>query len=255
MPAMTIEPRPRQWLPPSPEQQAAAAASAATFRAEQEERRAIERPLREAMVAALAEHGIVLRDPPATLDCPCGCHPRLDLGAHGGAGQAGCSCQQTPEERRAAVQQLFASRAEVDPQQEQTRTEEREALAARAAALGVHARIAVGGAPFVLAGTVDGRGFYLRERHDLWRVTVAPDADPGIDPWTADPSVLTLDIADGDAARLLADDRFSVVRTLDMAVGAVRSFLRQRECEHGRAQPGDRFCPACGTALVTPELP
>jgi hypothetical protein len=42
---------------------------------------------------------------------------------------------------------------------------------------------------------------------------------------------------------------------LDVAVGAVRSFLRQRECGHGRAQPGDRFCPACGTALVAPELP
>jgi hypothetical protein len=116
MPAMTIEPRPRQWLPPSPEQQAAAAASAATFRAEQEERRAIERPLREAMVAALAEHGIVLRDPPAALDCFCSCHPRLDLGAHGGAGQAGCRCQQTPEERQAAVKQLFASLADVHPE-------------------------------------------------------------------------------------------------------------------------------------------
>ncbi len=241
MPAVTIEPRTRQWLPPSPERQAAAAASAAAFRAEQEERRAVERPLREAMAAALAEHGIALRDPPAALDCPCGCHPRLDLGTHGGAGQAGCSCQQTPEERQAAVRRLFASLAETRPHMEQLRAEEQEALAARAAELGVQARIAVGGAPFVLTGTVDGRGFHLRERHDLWRVTVAPDDDPGIDPWTADPSVPTLDIADCDADRLLVDGRFGVVRVLDVAVGAVRSFLRQRECGHARAKPGDRF--------------
>ncbi len=207
------------------------------------------------MAAALAEHGIALRDPPAALDCPCGCHPRLDLGTHGGAGQAGCSCQQTPEERQAAVRRLFASLAETRPHMEQLRAEEREALAARAAELGVQARIAVGGAPFVLTGTVDGRGFHLRERHDLWRVTVAPDDDPGIDPWTADPSVPTLDIADGDADRLLVDGRFSVVRALDVAIGAVRSFLRQRECGHARAKPGDRFCVACGAALVAPELP
>jgi hypothetical protein len=65
-------------------------------------------------------------------------------------------------------------------------------------------------APFVLTGTVDERGFYLRERHSLWRGTIAPDEDPG-----ADPSVHTLDIADGDADRLLAHGDFSVVPALD----------------------------------------
>jgi hypothetical protein len=71
----------------------------------------------------------------------------------------------------------------------------------------------------------------------------------------AEPSVPTLDIADGDADRLLVDGGFSMVRALDVAVGAVRSFLRQRACGHGRAMPGDRFCPACGAALAVPELP
>lgn len=255
MPPMTIENRPRQWQPLSPEQQAAAAASAAASHAEREERRRVERPLREAMVAAQAEHGIVLRDPRAALDCLCGCHPRLDLGAHGGAGQVGCSCQQTPEEREAAVHRLFAALAEARPERNTLRAQEQEALAARAAELGARARIAVDAAPFVLAGTVDGRGFYLRERHGLWRVTIAPDEAPGIDPWTADPSVPALDIADGDADRLLVDSGSSVVRALDVAVGAVRSFLRQRACAHGRALPGDRFCPACGAAIVAPEKP
>jgi hypothetical protein len=252
MPAMAIEPRPRQWSP-LPEQQTAAAATSS--HAEQQERRAIERPLREAMIAALAEQGVALRDPPAALGCPCGCHPRLDLGAHGGAGQGGCSCQQTPEERAAAVQRLFGSLAEVRSELDGVRAEEQKAVAARAAELRVQARIAVGGAPFVLAGTVDGRGFSLRERHGLWRVTIAPDEGPGIDPWTADPSVPILDIADGDADRLLVDGSFDVTRALDVAVGAVRSFLRQRVCAHGRALPGDRFCPACGAALVAPEMP
>lgn len=255
MPVVTIEPRLRQWLPPTPEQQAAARASAAAFRAEQEERRAAERPLREAMVAALAGLGVALRDPASAVGCPCGCHPSLDLAAHGGGGQAGCSCQQTPAERRAARDRLVAVLAETRPEADELRAREQAALAAHAAELGVQARIAVGGAPFVLAGTVDGRGFYLRERHDLWRVTVAPDDDPGIDPWTAGPSVPTLDIADGDVDRLLTDGAYDVVRVLDVAVGAVRSFLRQRACGHGRVQPGDRFCAACGTALVGPEVP
>ena len=65
----------------------------------------------------------------------------------------------------------------------------------------------------------------------------------------------TLDIADGDADRLLVGDGFSVVRALDVVVGAVRSFLRQRACGHGRALPGDRYCPACGAAFVAPEMP
>ncbi|WP_147263027.1 hypothetical protein [Geodermatophilus sp. TF02-6] len=59
----------------------------------------------------------------------------------------------------------------------------------------------------------------------------------------------------GDADRLFDLDDFGVVCALDVAVGAVRSFLRQRACRHGRAQPGDRFCAACGAALVAPELP
>jgi hypothetical protein len=42
-------------------------------------------------------------------------------------------------------------------------------------------------------------------------VTVAPDEDPGSDPWTADPSVPTFDIADGDVDRLLVEGDFSEV--------------------------------------------
>jgi hypothetical protein len=88
------------------------------------------------MVAVLAEHGNVLRDPPAALDCPCGCHPRLDLGAHGGAGQAGCSCQQSPEERQAAVQRLFASLAEVRPHLEELWAQRRQLEDGRAGLTG-----------------------------------------------------------------------------------------------------------------------
>ncbi|MGY1709159.1 hypothetical protein ACI8AC_06565 [Geodermatophilus sp. SYSU D00758] len=86
-------------------------------------------------------------------------------------------------------------------------------------------------------------------------MTVAPDDDPGIDPWTADPPVPVLDIADGDSDRLVADGKFGVVQALDVAIGAVRSFLRQRACDHARAQAGDRFWPACGAALIPPESP
>ncbi|MGH3444566.1 MAG: hypothetical protein ACRDPB_04250, partial [Nocardioidaceae bacterium] len=58
-------------------------------------------------------------------------------------------------------------------------------------------------APFVITGRVDGRGFYLRERHGSYTVTVASDDDPGADPWGRPADQMTLDIAEGDESDLL----------------------------------------------------
>jgi hypothetical protein len=59
------------------------------------------------------------------------------------------------------MQRLIPSLADARPQLNALQAAKPEAPAARAEDLGVRARIAVDGTPFVLAWTVDGRGFYL----------------------------------------------------------------------------------------------
>lgn len=250
---VTITPRPRQVLPATPEQQADAAATVGRIRAQAAEADAAARPLREAMFAAVAAAGIELRDLAAALGCPCGCHPRIDTGRHEGG--RSCPCQQTPAERAAAREQLLAMFADLHAGEDTELDAYHAAIAARAAELGVDARITVLGAPFVLTGTVDGRGFYLRERHGSYRVVISADADPAADPWAADPSVLTLEIADGADDTFHVDGRFDAGRALTVAVAAVRSYLRQHGCTHPRAAAGDRYCAGCGTGLIAPELP
>ncbi|MGH3752049.1 MAG: hypothetical protein ACRDRP_05015 [Pseudonocardiaceae bacterium] len=90
------------------------------------------------------------------------------------------------------------------------------------------------------AGTVDGRGFYLRERHGYYRVTIAPDDDPAADPWELPAERATLDIADGEDDDLTGPDGgYDVAHALGVAVHAVRTFLARRECEHQQCRTLD----------------
>jgi len=184
----------------------------------------------------------------------CGCHPRpADVELHEGG--ATCSCQQTPQERKQAMDEVFERLRDLAPdpaieQAAQARFHE------HAQELGIAARVAVSAAPFVITGNVDGRGFYLRERHDIYRVTVAPDDDPAADPWDLPAERATLDIASGDAEEL-SDPQggWDPVHALTLAVGAVRLFLRRRACRH--EQPGGSphvFCCHCGVRLSEASL-
>lgn len=83
--------------------------------------------------------------------------------------------------------------------------------------------------------------------------TVAPDDEPGLDPWTAAATRTTLDIASGSEDELDAPgEPGGSTKALDVAVAAVRGFLRRRACAHPDAR---RYCPDCGAALVDPAAP
>ncbi|MGH3768303.1 MAG: hypothetical protein ACRDTX_24655 [Pseudonocardiaceae bacterium] len=243
---MAVHPaRRRQLLPPSPQEQARRADEAAAWRAERDRRDAELRPARLAAVCA----GPPVRDPDAAADCHCGCHPKpANPGLHEGG--LTCGCQLTAEERQRAWED-FAGQLDglgVDMGIQAGEAE----LAQQAQELGVTAQWRLVGAPFVITGNVDGRGFYLRERHGSYCVTIAADDDPAADPWELPAERATLDIADGEDDDLTGlDGRFDVARALTVAVRAVRTFLARRECEHRRpADPRHLFCSWCGIRLA-----
>jgi hypothetical protein len=169
-------PRRRQLLPLSAQEQARRAEEVKAWRAERARREAELRPARLAAVRT----GPALRDLQAAADCGCSCHPRAaDVDLHDGG--PSCPCQKTPEERQQAWKELVEELEALgpDPGIESGAVE----LAQRATALGVSAQWRLTAAPFVITGQVDGRGFYLRERHGHYRVTVAFDDDAAADPW------------------------------------------------------------------------
>lgn len=236
---MSPVPYVHRWVPPTDaemeetrrQQQLSARLDAARVASE---------PARRKALAA----GPVLRDLPAALDCSCACHPRpADPALHDGG--ASCVCQMTRAERAARLQDLFA--AFRDDEHVDHVERERRRVEAAATRLGVHLDEVGGAAPFVVRGRVDGRGFYLRERHDRWRVVIAADGDPTEDPWSAPAAAATIVVAEGVSDELEDGDRFDQVRAVEVAVGAVRLFLLRRSCTHDRAA---RFCPACGVEMA-----
>lgn len=221
------------------EKQARAAQEMADYAAKRRKAAERARPYNERVLTA---SGIPLRDIPAALDCQCGCHPRVDLELHDGG--ARCPCQLTAEERRELTAELFESLADYGRDQSDWVVEQRNALRQKADALGVKAEIACLAAPFVITGNVDGRGFYLRERHDLYRVTISGDDDPGANPWTDKDYSSQLDVVNGDS-----EDFADAGEALELAVAAVRTYLRQRTCVHPYECPDVRYCPNCGKAF------
>ena len=240
---MNLRP-PRVWLPPDPPDRAQRGALNEQARAMREDYSAA-RPARLAVLAT----GPALRDIEKAADCVCSCHPSpASWSVHEGGAE--CPCQLTAVERAERWDRLFKHIGEVA----EASKREDNALAEAAAELDVDAEVRCSAFPFVVAGTCDGRSFYLRERHGHWRVEVA--ADPGCaDLWGTSGS-LGIEIARGDAADLFdADGETSPVVALRLAMRAVRlSTLRDR-CSH--EQPSGEshwFCRRCGTPLDEAEL-
>jgi hypothetical protein len=125
-------------------------------------------------------------------------------------------------------------------------------VARAAAELGAVARQVIPAFPWVVVGEVDGRGFYLRERSEAYAVVVAPDASPNENPWVA--GAVGITIAAGVSGDLNEEGRPSPARAVRVAVGAVRTWVRQRTCAHNH-DAADRYCRACGTPLIDPALP
>lgn len=100
----------------------------------------------------------------------------------------------------------------------------------------------------MIVGNCDGRGFYLRERHGTYRVTISADEDPSADPWSADPTATSIDIAEGGEHEFWIDGEFSEVAALRIAVAAVRTALARNTCSH-RTMGAEPYCPGCGVRL------
>ena len=232
----------RRTTPWTDEQKAFMESEAVRIRASVEEQRRLEEPARRAMLAS----GPSLRDLDAAVACGCSCHPRpAETRLHDGG--VSCPCQSTPEERAAALDELRGVLQESSVGEFAYEERMREVMDAAAGRLGVTIRHAGGWAPFVITGVVDGRGFYLRERHDCWHVEIAPDDDPLADPYTLRSDIPTIVVAEGVSEALEVDGAFDTVRALEVTVHAVRLFLLRRDCAHPYAQ---RFCPACGVEVA-----
>lgn len=233
----------RRLVPLTEAERAEHAAEAARRRAEVAAARTAGEPARRAAILA----GPPLRDVDAAVACRCSCHPRpADPDRHDGG--ATCSCQLTPEERRQIRDELFADLPDDGGYWDEVHGRLEADLAAEAAALGVEATLTATFAPFVITGTCDGRAFYLRERHGSYRVTIATDDDPTADPWRAEASVPSIDVAGGDEHELCDADGLSGAVALRAAVDAVRTTLARSRCTH-RTDAGP-YCPGCGVALV-----
>jgi hypothetical protein len=239
---VTNLPRVEKPVPVSAEQQALWAAEAAKMRADHAASQLAEEPARRAAIAA----GPALRDLEAAVTCFCSCHPRpADPRLHEGG--VSCPCQLTDAERAESLESLRGVLSESSEAQESYETEMRRRVDEAATRLGAEIRDIGGAAPFVIRGVVDGRGFYLRERHDLWSVVIAPDDDPLSDPWARDREVPVIEVASGESATLEKEGVFDPVHALEVAVNAVRIFLLRRSCAHDKA---GRFCPACGVEVA-----
>lgn len=201
----------------------------------------------EEMRYALLRAGPDLRDYAAASTCPCSCHPQVSA-LHSGGQE--CRCQLTKDEQAAQLERFFAVIAEINSRDPDfmSRAEESTQFQEEAAELGVSdAQIRALGCPLVVSGKIDGRSFFLRERHGIYRVECAPEHAPEVDLWSSDmDGVIVKEGVEGD---LIEQGDPPAVRALKVAACAVRSYLRAYSCEHRMIPTGALFCPWCGKEL------
>jgi len=201
---------------------------------------------RERRVRKLAGMEGTLRDMDAALECPCTCH---DGGGNLHDGGITCPCQQTQEERTAALDEALKALStwQDDPAYQAARDAAEAEFAATAEALGAHIDRHGGGAPYVIEGEVDGQRFYFRERNDWWTVEIS-DLKNG-EPWRYDKASILVGEGSGDTLTD-AGEQYET-EALQIAVDAVRTFLARRACTH----PGEgTWCAVCGVKRSEAEL-
>lgn len=238
---MNLSP-PRMRLPPEPPDQAVRDALEDQARYMRDEF-AVARPARLAVLAT----GPPLRNIDRAVDCRCSCHPSpASRSLHEGGAE--CPCQLTAAERAERWNRLFENTGETTETSEKE-DRERAELAATAAELDVDAEVRCLAFPFVVAGTCDGRSFFLREKRGHWRVEVAADPDCA-DLWGTTGS-LGIQVAAGEAVDLRdGDGELSPGVALRLAVHAVRLSALRDICSHEQpSDESDRFCRQCGTPL------
>jgi hypothetical protein len=230
------------FVPPDPaalETLRAKAEGLRELRHRQEQEIADRRRLLGLMSADELDHARI-HDLDAAAACHCSCHPApAHVWTHG---EGVCACQKSDEQRRADREAALQALREGSAELEQAFEAERAALQTVAGELGVTIEQAGGAAPYQILGQVDGMRFYLRERHEEWRLQI-PDEEAGD---LGDPIGVkdgTYVIAEGWSNDLY--DPTDPVKPLKVAVAAVRAHLTRRSCGHPDARA---FCPDCGAA-------
>lgn len=205
--------------------------------------------------------------------CCCSCHPHLpdtDLHNYG----FDCSCQKTADERRRSWDEWQAEMGsywespEGRAERARRQAEEDELAAWLAGEPDVVVTSYGGYAPEQWWGSVEGRKFYFRERHDHWRIEL--DLRPSghfSKVWKGgdldrEESFELREIEEGDViAEGVAGAEGYGSTPLERAhfiVGTIRDHIQQARCElhgRGRAELERRlgitapWCPACGARM------
>lgn len=218
---------------------------------EREERAQANLEPRRRLLAA----GPPLRDVESALECLDSCHPRVDVTDRCEGGTS-CRCQDTEEQAAARKEkQNEAWRSLRDmwdtPEEHAREAKEQAAVAEAVERLGVDVSVCGGAAPFNIAGVVDGLAFYVKERHQHFRVQVAPPERPLFEIYKEAGGQGELEIMAGPDVDLYeGDSGVEAVNALTNAVMWVRDYQRRSGCSHiltnEKGSIQFRFCPICG---------
>ncbi|KQR17256.1 hypothetical protein [Cellulomonas sp. Leaf334] len=241
---MTIEPVRRQSAPLEPDVRRQREELFAELRAESEWARTDQIQRTRALLERIPDG---LHDLDAAAQCGCACHPTPGTPIHGGLP---CQCQRPPADGL-SLAEIMETAGPTQPEDDGGSNEELEQAALE---FGIEAREVVPGGPWVVSGSCDGLGYYLRDRGDRFRVVVAPDEDPNLDPWEAPPEQVTLELASGSSHSLWDDGHLSPRLALRLVASVVRTYRRQQACTHPHSSI-DRFCALCGANMVEPWTP
>lgn len=191
------------------------------------------------------ESGPALSNLDAAVRCSCSCHPRPpDASFH--AGGSRCPCQKTKEERSQDLRDFFSKHEKMFDQMALDAKSEREDADNFAVSVGVSLMHFGGAAPFVISGIVDGHGFYLRERHDSYSVSVSLESGFSRDLWLCGSETPSVVVASGYSDDLWSPGGFDSLSALKFTIKAVRLHLLRQSCLHESA---GRFCPSCGLEM------
>ena len=173
--------------------------------------------------------------------CACSCHPTPGVAdKHSDGGK--CSCEMTPEEKLERRRKALADFEEISAEWREQYRKEEERLLAIFTNAGVTVTDYIAAAPFVVAGVMQGCGFYLRERWDTWVVVAEKYPWSGQDVWK-NRDVPTEVVAEG--IRNHGSDR----ELAEEVIIHLQDYLIRATCSHTL---GGRFCPDCGEKLKNP---
>ena len=188
--------------------------------------------------------------------CECSCHPRLDTTHDGGFD---CRCT-WDDARREAQRRKWTEFWDSPASRELAAAHEAEEAAIAdwlAGQRDVTAKRTTSMAPEQWEGAIDGRSFYFRERHGMWRIEI--DLEPNgrfADRYvgTDDSGKMITEPVPLTEGRVIAEGvdtqlGETPVHHVEFIVRTVREHLWGEMCDHAGAL---FFCPKCGTRISEP---